>query len=333
MKDGGNKMSEITVIIPAYNAEKYIGECLQSLHSQIFNDMDVLVINDSSTDETVQVVEEFQKKHPKFMLRIITVPNGGAAKARNTGIRMARGNYIAFMDADDVADSNMLKAMIDVAHQENADLVTCDFFWMYPNKNVRQMLYSPKNNRELYTAAWAAPWNKLYRRTMLVDHDVFFTEGYTYEDTSFYLKYIPYCNIVKHIARPFIYWRQHSTSTMGKNQDKRIPQIFLVLDDAINYYKEQGCYQEYESELEYFCAKLLWGSSIYRICQVRDTTERKKYISMTLDWLRENFPDWKKNVKFKTGVRGIYMRSINVITANIYANCIYYIRYFGRKKM
>lgn len=326
-------MAEITVIIPVYNAEKYIVECLQSLYLQTFKDMEVLVINDSSTDETVQIIEKFRKGHPAFDLNLITVPNGGAAKARNVGIRMASGNYIAFMDADDIADKDMFKIMINMAYQDNVDLVTCEFYWMYPNKNVRQSLYSPKNNRELYIGAWAAPWNKLYRRSMLVDHDVFFTEGYTYEDTSFYLKYIPFCNVVKHIDRPFIYWRQHSTSTMGKNQNKRIPQIFPVLNDAINYYKKQGYYQEYESELEYFCAKLLWGSSMYRICQVRDAKERKKYISMTLEWLKENFPNWKKNKEFKKGVRGIYMQSMNAITANIYANCIYYVRYFGRKKM
>ena len=298
-------MVEITVIIPVYNAEKYIVECLQSLYSQTFKDMEVLVINDSSTDETVQVIEQFQEEHPTFELNLITVPNGGAAKARNVGIRMARGNYIAFMDADDIADRDMFKIMINMAHQENADLVTCEFYWMYPKKNVRQSLHSPKNNRELYIRAWVAPWNKLYRRSMLVNHDVFFTEGYTYEDVSFYLKYIPYCNVVKHIDCSFIYWRQHSTSTMGKNQNKRIPQIFPVLNDAIDYYKKQGYYQEYESELEYFCAKLLWGSSMYRICQVRYAKERKKYISMTLEWLKENFPNWKKNKGFKKGVRGI----------------------------
>lgn len=127
-------MVEITVIIPVYNAEKYIVECLQSLYSQTFKDMEVLVINDSSTDETVQVIEQFQEEHPTFELNLITVPNGGAAKARNVGIRMARGNYIAFMDADDIADRDMFKIMINMAHQENADLVTCEFYWMYPKK-------------------------------------------------------------------------------------------------------------------------------------------------------------------------------------------------------
>lgn len=326
-------MAEVTVIIPAYNAEKYLFECLQSLYEQTFKDIEVLVINDSSTDCTAYIVETFIEKHKGFNLQLITVSNGGAAKARNIGINLAKGRYIAFMDADDTAESIMLQAMINEAKKADADLVTCDFYWMYPDKIKRETLFAPKENRDLFTAAWAAPWNKLYRRSMLVDNDIYFTEGYTYEDTSFYLKYIPYCKSIKHISQPFIYWRQHGTSMMGRNQNKRIPQIFPVLEDAINFYKVHGHFQAYKNELEYFCAKLLWGSSIYRICQVRNSKERKKYILMTLTWLNNFFPNWKKNSRFHSGLRGLYMQSINAFTANLYANCIYYIRYYGRNKM
>lgn len=326
-------MSEITVVIPAYNAEKYIKECLESLYTQSYKDIDILVINDGSTDRTVDIAELFKKEHSNLMLQIITVKNSGAARARNIGIQLATGKYIAFFDADDIIDRDMLQTMINVAHQKNVDLVTCDFYWMYPNKNIREKLYEANSERELFISAWAAPWNKLYRRSMLVENNIFFTEGYTYEDTSFYLKYIPYCKTIVHIPQPFIYWRQHNTSTMGKSQDKRISQIFPVLEDAIKYYKEQDLYKKYEKELEYFCTKLLWGSSIYRICQVRDTKERKKYIYMTLEWLRIFFPNWKKNEIFRSGARKLYIKSLNAFTANIYANFIYYIRYYGRNKM
>ena len=326
-------MSEITVIIPVYNAEKYIKECLQSLYMQSYKNIDVLVINDGSTDGTINVIESFQKEHSDFILKIITEKNGGAARARNRGIQLATGKYISFFDADDIADSNMLEEMINVAHKKNADLITCDFYWMYQHKNVQEKLYAPKSERDLFISAWAAPWNKLYRRSMLINNNVFFTEGYTYEDTSFYLKYIPYCKSIVHIDQPFIYWRQHNTSTMRKSQDKRISQIFPVLEDAIKYYKEQNLYKKYEKELEYFCTKLLWGSSIYRICQVRDAKERKKYIRMTLEWLKIFFPNWKKSEMFRSGMRRLYIKSLNVFTANIYANFIYYIRYYGRNKM
>lgn len=326
-------MVEITVIIPVYNAEKYIGECLQSLYRQSFKNSEVLVINDSSTDDTVNVVKDFIKGHEDFNLKIVTVPNGGAAKARNEGINLATGKYIFFMDADDIADNRMLQTMIEEAYKIDADLITCDFYWMFSDHNKREKLFAPKTARDLFIAAWAAPWNKLYKKSMLIDNDVYFTEGFTYEDTAFYLKYIPFCRTVKHIPIPFIYWRQHNTSTMGRNQNKRVPQIFSVLEDAISFYKVHGVYSLYEKELEYFCAKLLWGSSIYRICQVRDRKERKYYIKMTISWLEKYFPNWKANEGFKRGLRGIYMQSINAITADIYANCIYYIRYYGRNKM
>lgn len=326
-------MSEVTVIIPAYNAELYIKECLQSLYEQTFKDIDVLVINDSSSDNTVQVVKHFICTHTEFKLKLITVPNGGAAKARNIGIKKASGKYIAFIDADDIIDKTMLQKMVTKAEEIDADLVTCDFYWAYSNHLQRQNLEFVESDIDLFKFAWAAPWNKLYRKTMLIENEIYFTEGFTFEDTSFYLKYIPFCHKITHIAEPFIYWRQHNSSTMRGNQSKRIPQIFPVLEDAITFYKKHGQYQRYNKELEFFCVKLLWGSSMYRICQVRNKSERQEYIKMTLEWLKKYFPDWKRNQYFKSGLRGIYIKTLNIITANIYSNLIYYIRYYGRNRM
>lgn len=326
-------MKEISVIIPAYNAEKYMLECLESIYNQTFKDYEILVINDASTDKTEKIVNDFVCIHTDFDLRLITIPSGGAARARNAGIRLAKGKYIAFIDADDTIENSMFQKMVDVAEKVDADLVTCDFFWCYPDKNKRHKLLPCRTNRELFGAAWAAPWNKIYRKSMLVDNNIYFTEGYTFEDTSFYLKYIPFCKTVNHIEEPLLYWRQHNNSTMRGSQNDRIKQIFPVLSDAIEFYKGNGNYDSYKDDLEFFCVKLLWGSSMYRICQVRNRAERDEDICMTLDWLEEYFPNWKNNIRFQTGIRGWYIRSINRYTAEIYANLIYYFRYFGRNKM
>lgn len=327
------QMVQISIIIPTYNAEKYIFQCLQSIYNQTFKDYEVLIINDASTDKTEKVVNDFVNTHVGFNLRFITTSKGGAAKARNIGIRQAEGKYIAFIDSDDTIESLMLQKMVKTAEETDADLVTCNFYWCYPNKNKEQKLFPCKNNRDLFLNAWVAPWNKIYRKKMLIDNNIYFTEGYTYEDTAFYLKYIPFCKIVQHIESPFVYWRQHNTSTMRGNQDNRIKQIFPVLRDAIEFYQANGNYESYKNDLEYFCIKILWGSSMYRMCQVRNKAERKQCIDMTLKWLNIFFPNWKKNSKFQTGIRGWYIRSINQYTAEIYANLIYYIRYFGREKM
>lgn len=326
-------MAEVTIIIPVYNAGKYINECLSSLYNQTLKNLEVLVINDGSTDDTESNVISFKESHPDFNLILITVENGGAAKARNIGIRKATSRYIGFIDADDTVDRRMFEEMLLAAVNYDADIVSCDFYWQYVKKKKRQYLRNLNNPKDLFFGAWAAPWNKLYRKSMLLNNDIYFTEGYTYEDTSFYLKYIPYCKNIIHISKPFVNWRQYNASTMGRNQDKRISQIFPVLEESIEFYKQNNMYCQYQRELEYFCVKLLWGSSMYRICQVHGKHDRRRYINMTFSWLNLFFPDWKQNYYLKKGIRGIYIRSLTPFTADLYSRIIYLLRYYGRNRM
>lgn len=327
-------MAEVTVIVPAYNAGAYIKECLESLRNQTLKDIEVLVINDGSTDNTEAIIDDYIKKHTAFQVKKITTPNKGAAYARNIGIKIANGRYIGFIDADDTVDCRMFGKMFQLALSEKADLVTCDFFWTYKNGKRRKCLLADSQNiRDMFSKAWVAPWNKLYRKQMLIENNILFPEGFTYEDTSFYLKCIPFCRQIKHISAPFVFWRQHKSSTMGQIQNKRIPQIFPVLDEAIDFYKVHGIYEEYETNIEFFCTKLLWGSHMYRICQVRDKNERMKYICLTLEWLNRKFPKWKKNLAFQSGIRGFYIKSMTPNMAEIYSQLIYFARYYGRNRM
>lgn len=326
-------MTEVTIIIPAYNAGKYINECLNSLYNQTLKNLEVLVINDGSTDDTENNVISFKESHPDFNLILVAVENGGAAKARNIGIRKATGSYIGFIDADDTVDKTMFEEMLLSAIKYDADIVSCDFYWQYEKEKKRESLGIINTPKDLFFGAWAAPWNKLYRKSMLLDNCIYFTEGFTYEDTSFYLKYIPFCKSIVHISKPFVNWRQSDTSTMGRKQDKRISQIFPVLEEAIDFYKQNDMFYQYQKELEYFCAKLLWGSSMYRICQVRNKNDRRRYINMTFSWLELFFPDWKQNCYLEKGIRGIYIRSLTPFTAELYSRIIYLVRYYGRNRM
>ena len=326
-------MAEITIIVPAHNAAQYIKECLNSIYEQTCKSIATIVVNDGSTDCTEQIVRGFADTHSDFDIKLINASSKGAAGARNLGIRYAETRYVGFIDADDVIDKNMFQSMLAIANEYCADLVTCDFYWCFETNKKRQSLPKEVTELSMFQSGWAAPWNKLYRRSVLVEHDINFTEGLTYEDTAFYLKCIPYCKIIKHINKPYVFWRQHKTSTMGKSQDDRIPQIFPVLLDAVEYYKKNGIYQEYKSRLEYFCIKLLWGSSMYRICQVKNPAKRRQYIALTWQWLNANFPGWKKNQYLGKSARAVYIKTITPVTAEIYSHLIYFVRYWGRNRM
>ena len=126
------KTPAVTVIIPMYNTEKYIGECLQSLVNQTFQNFDVIVVNDCSTDNSVAEAEKFL---PKFegRLKIKTLPKntGASAVPKNTGIQMARSKYVTFCDSDDYLTPTALEELFKVAEETDAEIVHCSHYFMF----------------------------------------------------------------------------------------------------------------------------------------------------------------------------------------------------------
>ena len=111
-------MSKISVIVPVYNVQKYIDNCLKSLVTQTIKDIEIIIVNDGSKDNSEKIIEKYVEKE-----------NGGLSSARNYGLEYATGEYIAFLDSDDYVDCKMYEEMYNLAKKENADMVECDFIW------------------------------------------------------------------------------------------------------------------------------------------------------------------------------------------------------------
>ena len=154
----------------------------------------------------------------------------------------------------------------------------------------------------------AAPWNKLIRRRLLTDNDIWFPEGYIYEDTSFYLKLRPFVKKQAKMLGVYVYHRDRGDSTMNDNKSRRVGNIFPVLQDACRFYREKELMDTYGKELEYFCTRILLCSSMGRISRVRDRKLRKSLREETFVFLRENFPEYRKNPYLGNGLKGRYLR-------------------------
>lgn len=115
----------ITIMIPAYNAEKYIGRCLESLKNQTYQDIEIVIVNDGSKDKTQSICEEYVREDSRF--RLINQKNGGEGAARNTGIRESKGQFLCFVDADDYVEADFIENMYQMHMEHNADLVICGF--------------------------------------------------------------------------------------------------------------------------------------------------------------------------------------------------------------
>jgi len=311
-------MPKVSIIVPVYNVEKYVEKCLQTLIDQTLKDIEIIVVNDGSTDNSSRIINEYVSNFSN-MIKCYDKENGGLSDARNYGMQYATGDYIAFLDSDDYVELDMYEKMYNKAIEEKSDMVECDFIWEYPNKKVIDTGIIYNNKKDMITYARVVAWNKIIKREVLEKANVIYPKGLRYEDIEFFYKMVPYYNKVSFVKEPLVHYIQRDAS-ISNVQNERTKEIFEVLDNSINYYKEKGLFEEYRDELEYTYARLLLCSSLFRMVKIQNKETRKELLAKTWDKLNTTFPSWKKNPilnRDKTK-KNLYMRTINKVTYKIY---------------
>lgn len=192
------KELKVSVILPVYNSEKYLRQCLDSLCSQSLKDIEIICVDDGSEDSSLEILKEYERRNSQ--IRIFAQENQGAGAARNLGLKKARGESLSFLDADDFFEPNMLQSAYEKMEQCHADFVVfeSDQFYMNTGKYVKNPWvvkrgdippYMPFSHRELTDnifqtfVGWA--WDKLYRRSFIVENKLFFQEQRTTNDLLF----------------------------------------------------------------------------------------------------------------------------------------------------
>ena len=315
-------MPKVSVIVPIYNVEKYLEKCINSLLSQTLEDIQIILVNDGSKDNSGNIAKEYEKNN-KDRVIYVEKENGGLSDARNYGLKYATGDFIAFLDSDDYIEKNAYEEMYNKAIEENADYVECDFIWEFPNKIRVDKQYPYKNKKEMLSFVRVVAWNKLIKRQLIIDNNLEFPKGLRYEDVEFTYKLIPFINKFAYVDKPFIHYVQREGS-IANVQNERTAEIFTVLDNVIEFYKKNNIYEKYRDELEYNYARYLLCSSLKRMCKIKDKTIREKLLTESWERLKLNFPNWKENIILKTVNIGKnkYMRTVNKSTYKIYSKIL-----------
>ena len=314
-------MKSVSVIVPFYNVENYIEKCLETLVNQTLEDIEIILVNDGSKDRSKIIVDKFLKQYPEKIV-YLEKENGGLSDARNYAIPHAKGEYIAFLDSDDYVEKTMYKDMYELAKKENSDMVECDFYWEYPDKNKRKedkgVIYNGK--KEMLEKVRVVAWNKLIKKEILEKSRVLFPKGLRYEDVEFTYKLVPYLDKVSFLKKPCIHYIQREGS-ISKNQNERNKEIFQVLDNVIKFYKENNLYDEYKDELEYVYVRYAFCSSLLRIVKIKDENIQSELLELTWRKVNETFPNWKQNtvLKSKKDLKNIYLKTINKFTFDMYS--------------
>lgn len=244
-------MPEISVVIPVYNAEKYLPSCIESVIAQNFDDYEIIGVDDGSTDSSGKILDGYAKKHS--FITVVHQGNLGQAAARNIGIEKSSGKYIFFLDSDDRIKTNTLAELYENAKKNNTDIVYFDAQCVFENKNlynaakekyyIRDKCYGINTGKELFAQLindgcfTDSACLMFCRRNFLVGNGISFITGILYEDCCFSVLCFMRANVVQHINKRFYLYTVHENSTMTSSQFK-----------CINLYSRLICFRKF-SEL------------------------------------------------------------------------------------
>ena len=179
---------KFSIVVPVYNVEQYLEQCLESLQVQDFDNFEIICVNDGSTDRSREILTEWESKIPQ--MRVIDRENGGLSAARNTGLKAATGNYLVFVDSDDWVESNMLNTIATAIDNEDMVCFACrkndsgkndtlpfeqNDGWSYYNRHALEARIVP----------FVCVWQRCYRKQFLLDNSLWFREGILHEDNEF----------------------------------------------------------------------------------------------------------------------------------------------------
>lgn len=234
---------KVSVIVPVYNAEKYLNRCIESLTNQTLEDIEMIFVNDGSTDNSINILKSYKEKDKRIV--IIDKVNEGVSEARNQGISKAKGDYIFFVDSDDWIDLNTLENMYETAIKDDIDIVMCSYVREFKDHSKEKsidlndkIIYKDKDLEQLHLSiigpldnqisksenldSVGTVWAKLYKSSLIQNSEVKFIdlkEIGSAEDTLFNIMLFKDVKTVKFINKPYYhYWKENDNSvTSGYN--------------------------------------------------------------------------------------------------------------------
>lgn len=304
-----NSNLEISTIIPTYNSQNYIKECIESILKQKFLPSEIIIVDDGSKDNTLEICKEYEKKYK--IIKIIRMPNNqGVSNARNAGIKIAKGNYIHFMDSDDTIENDMYSDFAEIIKKQSIDVVISGIKNIY-QKNNKIILEEPRDPK-LYNSPedisnflkeicvsegkiWALNviWNKLYKKDIIETNNIFFnTEINLGEDFIFNCNFFKNINSIKIINKSYYnYFRRDNNSLVSKFRTDIVKRRTLIYSEWKKLYEKYNIYNECKENMQKYEGFLMYNN-LYTIfsknCKLT-SSEKKEFLKELLKSENINF--------------------------------------------
>lgn len=294
----------ISIVVAFYNAEKYLEELLISIQQQLYQDFELILVDDGSTDHSLQIIETFLS-NCKLPAQIIRQANAGACVARNKGRVLASGEYIVFVDADDVLSPYYLQQMLDDFENNDVDMVICGFQDFTDSKTIQDspyhkeayIVYSSNEllHRYLYTQTRATSWSVMARKELIEQHNIVFAEGFRYNFGTHYIwRLLAHARNILVDPTILYYYRVHPEAAMSKVDESRLMGQTLM-QNLLPYFQEHRA-DFAEIYAKYGEARWVWGTLWQVACAMPYKGFRDICFKMNTDKMMKrlhDFPSFK----------------------------------------
>ena len=269
----------VSIVVPVYNVERYLEECLESILSQSLEDIEVIVVNDGSTDGSAAIADSYEEKDSR--VRVIHKPNSGYGHTMNTGFRAARGEYIGVVESDDCVRPRMFEKLYKLASKNDADVVRSNYYAMSGNGTQFNLIdilslgdapyahsFDPKRYVEILRGS-PAIWTGIYRASFLKEKDISFLEtpGASYQDTGFFLKVMTLADRVVFTREAFLNYRVDNAGSSVKSGAK----VFCVSDEYHSFEALLSKHSACEDAFEKMIPAKKWETYLWNYNRLDDS--------------------------------------------------------------
>lgn len=268
--------AKVSVILPIYNQEKYLNKALDSLKNQTLKELEIICVNDGSKDNSLRILNEYAKKDNR--IKIINQINKGAGEARNKGIKVATGEYVAFLDADDWFEQNALETLYKKAKKQNCDMVVFNFnrvneqenvLGQYNLKNKMKSLYCIEEDKNfnwrsikprVLGGIFPAAWNKFYKLDLIKNSGLHFAKSSVAEDNVFVFGATLKSENIGYAGECLYNYRMHEKSALHTKSNKNLS-IFMAIDSVKKLLKNLGLTNELKEEFDSYVVRFITYTS------------------------------------------------------------------------
>lgn len=284
--------ARLSIIMPVYNAEEYLKRSIDSVIKQSCVDWELIVIDDGSTDNSLEILRDYEKKHEN--IKVIHQDNQGPGLTRNNGVKCALGEYVSFIDADDYVDEDYVKILLNAVSNFNADVVFFDSVQEHPDGTVIKVLskdiFSNVEKEDLIKCQLSAKieWgmcNKVIKRSIITTHGLFCSEDPVGEEAVFSFELLRQVDKIKFVDKILYHYVYYPTGQHSKGNEDPWKNVCLKMKQHLLNNK---IYNRYETSLNCLAFKAL-SICLYRISNLQDKEKKLKLMKEKSKWYKNNF--------------------------------------------